>query len=159
MTSHGLLVEERPVTSLLLSRRAQAFNMRIQNVTPVLSPSASEWPPDCLGYKCRTLRSLYETWEKLQAPQLNLLQLKISPKHPASTSAQDWISPQPSYCASSPIISIPGNEMLCISWKLTPWITSLHMDGKAYVYVSVVEEGFVLLLGSFQSLYVSFEFQ
>lgn len=51
----------------------------------------------------------------------------------ASSSAQDWVSPQPPYCASSAIISIPGDKMLSISWKLIPWITSLHMDGKAYV--------------------------
>lgn len=63
MTSHGLLVEEGPVTWLLLSPRAQAFSMRIQNVTPVLSPSVFEWPPDCLGCECRTRRSLRDMRE------------------------------------------------------------------------------------------------
>lgn len=67
-------------------------------------------------------RSLYETWKQLQTPQLNLKQLKISPEHLTSSSAQDWVSPQPFFCASSVIIRIHGNRMLTISWKVKPWM-------------------------------------
>lgn len=66
------------------SSRAKAFNMGIQNVTLELSPVVFKWPLDCLGSECRTHRSLYETWMKLQGPRLHLLQLKILLRHSAS---------------------------------------------------------------------------
>lgn len=146
------------VMSLLLSHRAQAFDMRIKSVPPALSPAvprhraASAASAGLTGACTRHERSCkphgwtHDSWKSLQSVLLPLL-LRI------------WVSAQPSYCASSPTISIPGNKKLSISWKLTPWIQSLHKDGKACAGVSVVEDGVLLLLGSFQSFYVSFEFR
>lgn len=113
------------------SSRVKVFNMGIQSVPLVLSPVVFKWPLDCLGSECSTHRSLYEWNCKSHSCTYyteNSAEASCLP-HPA----QDWISPQPSYCVSSPIISIPGNEMFGISWKLTPWITSLHMNGKTCV--------------------------
>lgn len=44
----------------------QGLLYRIQNVTLALSPVVFEWPLDYLSSECRTHRSLYRTWMKLQ---------------------------------------------------------------------------------------------
>lgn len=143
---HGLLV-----MSLSLSHRAHASDMMFQSVPPELSlavpghQAASAASAGLTGAHMRHKRSCkphswtHDSWKSLQSVLPSLL-LRI------------WVSVQPPYCASSPTISIPGNKMLSISWKITPWIQSLYKDGKACAEVSVVKEEVAILHAESQNV-------
>lgn len=124
--SHGLLMDY--YCSIQPRPSVRGWKMSLQDCLPqslnghqTASAVNVGLPGACMRHErsCKPDSGTYCCWKFHQGTLL-----------PASPSAQNWVSPQPPYCASSPVISIPEKKMLSISWKLTPRITSLRTDGK-----------------------------
>lgn len=138
----------------LAAPTAQVFDMRSWSDNLILSPS--------LWMATRLLR----LWT--QDSQESVRDMKESAKPTAELKTENlseasWLPFDSGFGLSALflcMIRIHGNRMLGISWKVRPWMKSLHTDGRIYIEASGWCRGKRLsyFFSSFQSFFISFEF-